>query len=71
MVGTDLITLHLNALLLDIHPKHLFDITISDCFLPHAAGDSSYAPSNYLISNRLDRNTSITRDEEDNMTTHQ
>jgi hypothetical protein len=48
---THLISLHLNAFLLDIHPKHLFDITISYCFLPRAGRDSSYAPSSRLISN--------------------
>jgi hypothetical protein len=49
--GTHLITLDLNAFLLDIHSKHLFDITISYCFLPHAARCSSYAPIDHLVSN--------------------
>jgi len=35
---TYLVSLDFNAFLLDIHSKHLFDIAISDCFVPYPNG---------------------------------
>lgn len=36
--NTYLISLDLDAFLLDIHSKHLFDIAVSDCFVPYSDG---------------------------------
>lgn len=42
---TDLITLHFNAILLDIHAKHLRRVLISNRFLPYPDSEPSYTPT--------------------------
>lgn len=50
--STYLISLDFDTFLLDIHSKHLFDIPISDCFVPNSDGEPSYTPNIKMVSTR-------------------